>query len=234
MNPVIYGAIVPGKPHPLLAAQKCKSWGNIRNGFEQLGKKIQELDPDLLLIYSAQWFSVIGHQIQADPNPVWNHVDSEWHDLGTMKYDFKIDADFADLYQKTATQRGLHSRTVAYKGFPIDTGSVVALKLLNPHNKIPACIVSCNLYSDRSETLVLGKAARDAVENQEKELWPLQLLPFPIEYLLSGSIHRRIGYILKKTMNGISKFLSFLKKVVWRMSLNWQGSFPKKLMENRK
>ena len=43
---------------------------------------------------------------------------------------------------------------MAYKGFPIDTGSVVALKLLNPDNAIPACIVSSNMYSDRAEIIV--------------------------------------------------------------------------------
>jgi 2-aminomuconate deaminase len=57
---------------------------------------------------------------------------------------------------------------VAYHGFPIDTGSVVALKLLNPDNAVPACIVSSNIYSDRAETLVLGKAAADALREQGK------------------------------------------------------------------
>ena len=39
----------------------------------------------------------------------------------------------------------------------IDTGSVVALKLLNPTNEMSACIVSSNVYCDRAETVVLGK-----------------------------------------------------------------------------
>jgi len=53
---------------------------------------------------------------------------------------------------------------VAYHGFPIDTGTVVALKLLNPDNQLPAVVVSCNMYADRTETVVLGKAAWDAVK----------------------------------------------------------------------
>ena len=39
----------------------------------------------------------------------------------------------------------------------------MALKLLNPDNRIPACIVSSNVYSNRAEQIVLGKAARDAM-----------------------------------------------------------------------
>ena len=111
---------------------------------------------------STQWASIIGHQIQADPEPVWNHVDPEWHELGSMPYKFRIDVDFAQAYEKAAKARGLPTRTVAYHGFPIDTGSVVALKLLNPDNALPATMVSCNMYADRAETIVLGKAGADA------------------------------------------------------------------------
>ena len=41
----------------------------------------------------------------------------------------------------------------------------MALKLLNPENKIPACIVSSNVYSNRAEQIVLGKAARDSIRD---------------------------------------------------------------------
>ena len=83
-----------------------------------------------------------------------------------------MDTDFAEAFKDCATDRGLHARTVAYHGFPIDTGSVVALKLLNPENRIPACIVSSNVYADRAETLVLAKAARDAAEKLGKKASP--------------------------------------------------------------
>lgn len=162
------GYIVPGKPHPLLAADQCDAWGKLRAGFDAVRAEIEATDADLLLLYSTQWISIIGHQMQADPEPTWTLVDQEWHDLGSMPYRFRMDTDFAAAYQETATQRGLHARTVAYHGFPIDTGTVVALKLLNPDNRLPAAIVSCNMYADRAETLVLGKAARDALRQQGK------------------------------------------------------------------
>ena len=86
-----------------------------------------------------------------------------------MPYNFQIDTEFAHEYCSMAEKRGLHARTVEYEGFPIDTGSVVALSLLNPDNRIPACIVSSNMYANRSETIVLGKAANDALINQGKK-----------------------------------------------------------------
>ena len=162
------GYVVPGRPHPLLCPERAEPWRKLRDAFDAVRREIERTEADLLLLYSTQWLSVIGHQIQADPNPEWTLVDQEWHDLGDMPYSFRMDADYAAAYQRTATRRGLHARTVAYHGFPIDTGTVVALKLLNPDDRLPACVVSCNMYADRAETLVLGKAARDALREQGK------------------------------------------------------------------
>lgn len=169
MNPVVRGYIVPGRPHPLLCPDQAEPWQKLRDAFDHARAEIERTEADLLVLYSTQWLSVIGHQIQADPQPEWVLVDQEWHELGEMPYRLRMDASFAQAYQRAATERGLHARTVAYHGFPIDTGTVVALKLLNPDNRLPACVVSCNMYADRAETLVLGKAARDALELQGKK-----------------------------------------------------------------
>jgi reactive intermediate/imine deaminase len=160
---------VPGIPHPLLCPEKNEGWQRLRDAFDAARKDIEQTDADIMLIYSTMWPSVIGHQIQADPKPEWVHVDELFHDLGSIEYSFKMDSDFAHELQRSATNRGLQSRTVAYHGFPIDTGSVVALKLLNPDNALPACIVSSNVYADRAETIVFAKAARDALAAQGKK-----------------------------------------------------------------
>ncbi len=161
--------LVPGIPHPLLVPEQNPGWQRLRDAFDQARESIAQIDADLLLIYSTMWPSVIGHQIQADPEPAWVHVDELFHDLGSIPYRFRMDADFAESFRECAIERGLHARTVAYHGFPIDTGSVVALKLLNPENALPACIVSSNVYADRAETIVLGKAARNALAREGKK-----------------------------------------------------------------
>jgi len=161
---IVKGIIVPGIPHPLLCPEKNEGWARLRAGFEAARAEIEASGAERILVYSTMWPSVIGHQIQADPEPEWVHVDELFHYLGSIPYRFRIDADFGHQFQAAAQARGLHARTVAYHGFPIDTGSVVALKLLNPDNRIPASIVSSNVYADRAETAVLGKAARDAID----------------------------------------------------------------------
>ena len=157
--------VVPVHPHTVLAPDKNEGWGKLREAYDLAAKRIEESGADLLIIYSTTWPSIIGHQIQADPNPEWVMVDHDFHDLGSINYSFNIDADFAHAWNNANKQRGLQSRTVAYKGFPIDVGSVVALTLLNPENKIPAVIVSSNVYSNRSETTVLAKACLDVIKS---------------------------------------------------------------------
>lgn len=158
-----FGALVPGIPHPLLCPERNPGWQRLHDAFGRVRADLLACKPDLLVIYSTMWPSILGHQVQADPSPTWVHVDELFHDLGSIPYQFRIDAPFAHSVVSACKARGLDARTVAYHGFPIDTGSVVALKLLNPDNALPAVILSSNMYSDRSETIVLGKACRDAI-----------------------------------------------------------------------
>ena len=165
MNGSLVGSyVVPVHPHPLLVPEQNEGWGRLRAAFDEARDAIKDSGADLLIIYSTTWPSIIGHQIQADPNPQWTLVVQDFHDLGSMDYSFNIDAEFAEAWNEANHNRGLQSRTVAYHGFPIDVGSVVALKLLNPDNAIPAVIVSSNVYANRSETTVLAKACLDVIK----------------------------------------------------------------------
>jgi 2-aminophenol/2-amino-5-chlorophenol 1,6-dioxygenase alpha subunit len=162
MSEPVLGLIVPGLPHPLLAPEANAGWGRVAAAFAAAREALIAAQPDVLLVYSTMWPSILGHQVQADPAPSWVHVDELFHALGSIPYTFRVDAELARAWCAAGERRGLAMRPVAYRGFPIDTGSVVALKLLNPDNRFPAVIVSSNVYADRAETLVLAKAARDA------------------------------------------------------------------------
>ena len=167
---IVASFVVPVHPHTVLAPDQNPGWKRLREAFDQAAQTIRELDADLIVVYSTTWPSVIGHQIQSDPNPEWVMVDHDFHDLGSIPYSFNIDQKFAHAWDDANKARGLQSRCVNYKGFPIDVGSVVALTLLNPDNKIPAVIVSSNVYANRSETTVMAKACLDVVKAQGKKV----------------------------------------------------------------
>jgi 2-aminophenol/2-amino-5-chlorophenol 1,6-dioxygenase alpha subunit len=161
--------IVSGQPHPLLAPEKSPAWGSLRRSFDAVGREIERSGAEIVLVYSTQWFSVIGHLFQVDPKPAWTLVDANWYELGEIPYEFRIDPEFGTLYARICKEHGMQTATVSYRGFPIDTGTVVALKLLTPNNAIPASIVSCNIYAEREETRALGFAARAAIEAYGKK-----------------------------------------------------------------
>ena len=160
---IVESFVVPVHPHTVLAPEQNDGWGKLRQAYDDAAQIIKDSKADLLIIYSTTWPSIIGHQLISDPNPEWVMVDHDFHELGSIHYSLNIDAEFAAMWNNENHARGLQSRCVNYRGFPIDVGSVVALTLLNPDNEIPAVIVSSNVYADRSETTVLAKACKELI-----------------------------------------------------------------------
>lgn len=169
MNHVIKGYVLPGLPHLLLTPESNAGWNKIRQAMDRVRDEIAQSEADVLMIYSTYWPSVIGHQVLARPESVWTHVDEQFHAVGSIPYKIKADRELALAYVEAAKKRNLQAREINYHGFPIDTGSVVVSKIVNPDNRIPCVVVSSNVYSDRTETVVLGKAAHDALVKQNKK-----------------------------------------------------------------
>lgn len=161
--------LVSGMPQILLASEQSPGWGRLNKAFEELRADIEKEEADLILYFSTQWLSILGYMFQADPKPEWTHVDQNWHELGSIPYQFQIDCDFARSYASEVDRLGYKTRLVNYRGFPIDTGTIVAQKLLNPGNRIPAAVISCNMYSEKEETTRLGQAAARALKNSGKK-----------------------------------------------------------------
>ena len=166
---IVKALLVPGLPQVLLAPEKSPGWAKLRAAYEAARREIESVDADLILYFSTQWLSVLGYTFQADPKPEWVHVDQNFHDLGTMPYSFRIDADFAKTYAAEVKALGHHTMLANYRGFPVDTGTIVAQKLLNPDNRLPAAMVSCNMYSEKAETVDVGRAALRALEKSGKK-----------------------------------------------------------------
>jgi 2-aminophenol/2-amino-5-chlorophenol 1,6-dioxygenase alpha subunit len=162
--------IVPGLPHVLLAPEKSPGWTSLRASFDLLRKEIEASEAEMILYFSSQWLSVLGYLFQADPEPEWLHVDHNWYELGSMPYKFKIDTEFAAAYSTEVKKLGHYTREVNYRGFPIDTGTIVAQQLLNPQNRLKGAIASCNMYAEKQETLSIGQAAMRTIQEHGKKV----------------------------------------------------------------
>jgi 2-aminophenol/2-amino-5-chlorophenol 1,6-dioxygenase alpha subunit len=212
MNRIVKGYVLPGLPHLLLTPDQNPGWKKIRQAMDRVRDEIAASDADVLLIYSTYWPSVIGHQIFSRPMAEWVHVDEQFHAVGSIPYKIKGDRELALAYVEAAKARNLQAREINYHGFPIDTGSVVVSKIVNPDNRIPCVIVSSNVYSDRAETIVLGKAAQDALEKQNKKAVAIVVTS------LSNRIHEKKTLPKDDKIHSLKdqewnqKFLEFLKE----------------------
>ena len=159
--------LVPGLPH-LVSDLPVDSWETLRRGMRQAGEQIKALTPEVLVLYSTQWISVLGHSFQTHPNPKGFHVDENWYEMVDFPFDLRVDAALGSRAAIIAASLGLATKTVNYEGFPIDTGALVALRFLNSDNRIPIALVSCNIYAGQEDSLTLGRAMRQAVEESGK------------------------------------------------------------------
>ncbi|HZC99462.1 MAG TPA: 2-amino-5-chlorophenol 1,6-dioxygenase subunit alpha [Actinomycetes bacterium] len=163
---VVGVALLPGMPH-LLAAEPAPSWKLLADAARAAGRRLRAARPDAFVVLSTQWFTVLGHQFQVDPNPRGGHVDENWYayDYGTLDYDLRVDVELAEGWAAEAEKLGFQARRTRYDGFPIDTGTVTAGKLVDPDRSRPIAQVSCNLYAAAGD---LGRIAQAAVRAAER------------------------------------------------------------------
>ena len=158
---VLAAYLVPGLA-PLAVGEDVGPWADLRSAYRTAAGTIERLRPDVLLVWSSQWISVLGHLYQALPNPKGVHVDENWHAMGDLPYDVTVDVELVRAAVAATEARGLQARGVAFEGFPLDTGTLVAARFLNAASRPLAC-VSCNIYSGAEEERKLGAAAAEAV-----------------------------------------------------------------------
>jgi 2-aminophenol/2-amino-5-chlorophenol 1,6-dioxygenase subunit alpha len=159
--------ILPGLPH-LTSQVPAASWEIIRRGYRQAGEHIRQAKPDVLAIYSTQWISVLGHSFQAHPNPKGLHVDDNWYEFGDFPFDLRVDVELGTRAAAIASSLDLATKAVAYEGFPLDTGVLVVQRFVDPQSTIPVAVVSCNIYAGQEDSLTLGRAMRQAIEERGK------------------------------------------------------------------
>ncbi|MEU0479047.1 hypothetical protein ABZ260_07665 [Streptosporangium sp. NPDC006013] len=155
--------LIPGMPQ-LLAAEPAPAWAGLTTETRNAGELLRAAGAETLVVLSTQWFTVLGHQVQTDRRLHGTRVDENWYDFdyGTMGYDFHTDVDLAEQWSKEIEKAGLEARRTGYEHFPIDTGMIVATRLLDPGQTLPVVQVSCNLYAGVEAVSELGRAAMAA------------------------------------------------------------------------
>lgn len=150
--------LVPGSPLPLMRRDN-PPWTPLAEGYEKARDALRAAKPDVLLIYSTQWLAVLDQLWQEKPRISGIHVDENWHELGNLRYDIRIDTSLARDCIDACRDEGITARGVNYDAFPIDSGTITACAFLNPHGETPAVIAANNLYTDFEKTRAMAEIA---------------------------------------------------------------------------
>ncbi len=153
---IVSAFLVPGSPLPFLQRDN-PPWGRLADAMDMAGVALIKSNPDTIVMYSNQWMAVLDQLWQARPHIRGLHVDHNWHEFGELPYDIRIDKEYVHAVIQGTIERGIKSKGVDYDQFPVDTGTIVAAKFLNPDNKLPLLIGSNNVYHDWDTTLTLGQ-----------------------------------------------------------------------------
>jgi 2-aminophenol/2-amino-5-chlorophenol 1,6-dioxygenase alpha subunit len=167
MKAVRAAALVPGLPH-LLAAQQAPGWGRLAEAMRRLGDELRSLGVESLVITSSQWISVLGLQIQMRPEVTGTRVDENWYryDYGTLDYQFRTDLEVSERWLALLRSEGFQARPTNHPHFPVDTGVVVATRLLDPEGRFRIAQASLHLYGSAASVEGVGAAAARAVEGE--------------------------------------------------------------------
>ncbi|MCD1648639.1 tRNA U-34 5-methylaminomethyl-2-thiouridine biosynthesis protein [Marinobacter adhaerens] len=167
---IVSAFLVPGSPLPQLRPD-APNWQQFQTAMTQAGEALKASRPDVVLIYSTQWFAVLDEIWLTRRRSKDTHVDENWHEFGELPYDLYSDVTLANACIEACRGQGVHARGADYEGFPIDTGTIVATTALGIGTEgLPVVVASNNLYDDAEATEKLAAIAVSCAAEQDKRV----------------------------------------------------------------
>ena len=121
---IVAGFVAPHPPHLVYAENPAQNeprskggWETLRWGYERARKSIDELKPDVLLVHSPHWQTLVGHHFLGVPRMRGRSVDPIFPNLFRYSFDFAVDVELAEACCNEARARS-HRKDDAQPEFP--------------------------------------------------------------------------------------------------------------------
>jgi len=177
---IVAGFLAPHPPHLVYAENppqnRVKSqggWETLRWAYEACRESVRALRPDVILVHSPHWTTIVGHHFVAVPKLKGRSVDPIFPHLFQYDFEMTVDTALAELCREEAEREGLTAKLMTHPGFRIDYGTIVSLHMLNPKWDIPVLPVSannspyfCSLETGQEQMVKLGRATARAIERR--------------------------------------------------------------------
>jgi 2-aminophenol/2-amino-5-chlorophenol 1,6-dioxygenase beta subunit len=175
---IVAGVLAPHPPHLVYAENPPQNepraecgWEVLRWGYERCRKNVLAKKPDVLIVHSPHWKTVVGHHVLGVDRFTGLSVDPIFPNLFRFHYDLTVDVDLAELIHAEILRAGLVSKMMRNPKFRVDYGTITSCHLINPAWDIPIVGISSNqsyyYFSNdvgQEQMFALGEATRVAVE----------------------------------------------------------------------
>jgi len=175
---IVGGFLAPHPPHlvygenpPQNRVRSRGGWEVLRWAYEGCRESISRMKPDVILVHSPHWSTLVGHHFACVETLRGLSVDPIFPHLFQYQYEMKVATDLARLCSEEARREGLTAKLMQNPRFRVDYGTIVTLHLLNPKWDIPVLPISANnspyfhsLQVGQEQMVRLGRATARAVE----------------------------------------------------------------------
>ena len=179
---IIAGVLAPHPPHLVYGENPPQNeprsecgWEVLRWSYERLRKDLLPKKPDVLIVHSPHWMTVVGHHVLGLPHFKGLSVDPIFPNLFRYRYDLDVDVDLSQAISAECRELGLVSKVMRNPDFRVDYGTITTCHLVNPGWDIPIVSISSNnspyYFSNEvgmQQMTLLGQATRKAIEASGK------------------------------------------------------------------
>src|SRR5512142_1564146 len=175
---IVGGFLAPHPPHLVYAENPPQNepraecgWEVLRWGYEKARATLARLDPDVLIVHSPHWRTVVGHHLLGVPHFSGLSVDPIFPNLFRYHFEVDVDVPLAEALREEAAASGLVTKMMRNPDFRLDYGTIASCHLVDPSWSRPIVGISSNAayfyFSNEvgnEEMAALGEATRVAVE----------------------------------------------------------------------
>ena len=171
MTGVLMSAIASHSPRIGIEAEAPDFLRGVIAGEYAMGRAIQALEPDVIVLQSAHWVTTFTWYVTCQARHTGVCVSDELPDLiPGQPYDRPGDPEFGAALVEAIKAKGLlggRNETAHYKW---DYGTFVPLQYLDPAQRIPVVTMGTCILADLDECYRVGTAVRDAATNSGRRV----------------------------------------------------------------
>jgi 3,4-dihydroxyphenylacetate 2,3-dioxygenase len=168
---VLMSAIASHSPRIGIEAEAPDFLRGVIAGEYAMGRAIQALEPDVIVLQSAHWVTTFTWYVTCQARHRGVCVSDELPDLiPGQSYDRPGDPEFGAALVDAIKAKGLLAGRNETSHYKWDYGTFVPLQYLDPAQRIPVVTMGTCILADLDECYRVGTAIRDAAANSGRRI----------------------------------------------------------------